>query len=116
MNIIGGVRAISNCSGWFVIHPLDGNTLLATSMTGQLLDAFCYIGVNCFVLISGWFQIKFSWKGLLKLYVICAFYGTLAYIFHLYNDGATVGRSLFTLFFPSLIAPGGLSMHILFST
>ena len=111
MNIIGGresniellrmVCMFMIALRHFVIHPLDGNTLLATSMTGQLLDAFCYIGVNCFVLISGWFQIKFSWKGLLKLYVICAFYGTLAYIFHLYNDGATVGRSLiFYALFP----------------
>lgn len=85
----------------FVIHPLDGNSIIATSLGGKTIDALCYVGVNCFVLISGWFGIKFSWKGLARLYIICAFYGTFAYLFHLYNDGATIGKSfIFSLFFP----------------
>jgi len=80
----------------FIFQPLSGDSLLARSELGKMLDAFCYIGVNCFVLISGWFRIKFSWKGLFNLFFICAFYGTLTYVFHLLYDGGSVGKSLFS--------------------
>ena len=79
----------------FIFQPLSGESLLARSELGQVLDSLCYIGVNCFILISGWFTIKFSWKGLFNLFFICAFYGTLAYVFHLFYDGGSVGKSLF---------------------
>ena len=39
---------------------------------------FIYIGVNCFILISGWFKIKLSWRGFINLYLICAIYNLLA--------------------------------------
>ena len=85
----------------FIIHPLDGNSMISSSFGGRCIAALCYVGVNCFVLISGWFGIRFSWRGLARLFIICAFYGTLAYLFHLYNDSARIGRSLvYYLFFP----------------
>lgn len=40
--------------------------------------ACIYIGVNCFILISGWFGIKTRWKGFLNLYLTYAFYCLLA--------------------------------------
>lgn len=46
----------------------------------------CIVAVNCFVLISGYFRIKPSWKGFFNLYFQCAFYAVgfavLAYLFH----------------------------------
>lgn len=38
------------------------------------LNGFCYIGVNVFMLITGYFGVVFKWKGVLKLYLILVFY------------------------------------------
>lgn len=38
------------------------------------LNGFVYIGVNCFILISGYFGINFKWRKLLNLYLTCVFY------------------------------------------
>lgn len=42
-----------------------------------LINGFVYVGVNCFILISGYYGIKFRWKSLFNLYCICAFYALL---------------------------------------
>lgn len=43
------------------------------------LYGFVYsIGINCMILISGWFGIKTRWRGFINLYVIYAFYVLLA--------------------------------------
>ncbi len=85
----------------FIIHPNGGNSILATSESGMLLDSLCYVGVNCFVLISGWFKIRFTWKGLLNLYIICAFYSALNYLFHIIDTGSSFGRSfVYATLFP----------------
>ena len=84
----------------FIIHPLNGGTLLGTSIIGGGIDALCYIAVNCFILISGWFGITFKWRRLLNLFIMCSFYGVVSYVFHLGNSGASVGR---TLLFVSLM-------------
>lgn len=39
-----------------------------------IVNAFCYIGVNCFVLISGYYGINLKWKKLYGLCVACTFY------------------------------------------
>lgn len=54
---------------------------------GRMLLMNCgIIAVNCFILISGYFRIKPSWKGFFNLYFQCAFYaigfGILACLFH----------------------------------
>lgn len=41
------------------------------------INGFVYVGVNCFILISGYYGIKLKWKSLLNLYCICAFYALL---------------------------------------
>ena len=58
------------------------------------LNYFCFIGVNVFVLISGYYGIRFKWRGLGNLYLTCAFYAFLAYVIHLYIDGASFGSSV----------------------
>lgn len=41
------------------------------------LHAFLYIGVNCFILISGWYGIKPKWRSFFNLYLIYSFYNLL---------------------------------------
>lgn len=60
----------------------------------QLLNGFLCVAVNCFVLISGYFSIKFRVKKLLGLYLMCAFYGLAGYLFHLWFGGYHLGRSI----------------------
>lgn len=43
-------------------------------------ESFFHIGVICFLLISGYFGIKASLKGYLKLFVQCAFYSLTIYV------------------------------------
>lgn len=63
------------------LSPLDfyDNNQTA-SMT---ILSFCVVGVNCFILISGYFQIK-SPINVLNLYFISAFYSVLLYLLNAY--------------------------------
>lgn len=49
----------------------------AESMVGVFVTGFVYIAVNCFVLLSGFYKIKFKWSGLLNLYLFIVFYNLL---------------------------------------
>lgn len=42
-----------------------------------VINGFVYVGVNCFILISGYYGIKFRIRSLFNLYCICAFYALL---------------------------------------
>lgn len=44
------------------------------------VECITIIGVNCFTLISGYFGIKASWRGLLKFSATCLFYSLGIYI------------------------------------
>ncbi|MEG1916408.1 MAG: acyltransferase [Muribaculaceae bacterium] len=46
----------------------------------EVIEAISIIGVNCFVLISGYFGIKFSIKGLVKFTLWCLFYSVIIFI------------------------------------
>ena len=65
------------------------DVVLASTLTG-----FAYIGVICFILISGYFGIKLKLRSALNIYIICAFYALIGYLLHLYIDGAHVGKGL----------------------
>lgn len=54
-----------------------GNEFLDGWQWAVMLNGFVYIGVNVFVLISGYFGIKFKWKGVMNLFIFCAFYMAL---------------------------------------
>lgn len=68
----------------FCVHAFYPE-VLQTDMNGQSWDshlllffhAFFFIGVNCFILISGWFSIKPKWRSFFNLYLIYAFYNLL---------------------------------------
>ncbi len=60
---------------------LEGEGTVDTLLGGAvILNSFCYIAVNCFILISGYFGIKFKWRKLYRLYIMCAFYVFITYI------------------------------------
>lgn len=48
-----------------------------TNEIGVFLNSFCIIGVNLFVLISGWFGIKHICKGIIKIVIDVILFGTL---------------------------------------
>lgn len=58
------------------IFPIIGED----NLTCRVVDSFVIYGVNLFLLISGYFTIRFSWKKLISLLWICSFYK----IFHLF--------------------------------
>lgn len=73
---------------------VEGNCFFDGWQIATFVNGFVYIGVNLFVLISGYFGIKFKWKGVLNLFVFCAFYMFLnlmmsTYLFH--DDSFTLG-------------------------
>lgn len=82
----------------------EGAELLIT----KILDALCYVAVNVFVLISGYFTIRPSWRSFLNLWMICVFYTALSYMFYLYQIGDFhIGKSiLFVSLFPFGRNPG----------
>lgn len=74
-----------------VVH-LDGASLGLPEPNGEIVamsarDWWCLvveslsiIGVNCFTLISGYFGIRISWRGLLKFSASCLFYSLGIYL------------------------------------
>lgn len=73
----------------FISHGMAWGTHSGEVLYSQIfwgLNGFVYIGVNCFVLISGYFGIKFSIRKLLSLYLTCFFFyfcvGVLNFFFN----------------------------------
>lgn len=62
----------------FLLHAVIPNTPDIDYLTKPLITSL-HIGVVCFVLISGYFGIKFSLNGFLKLFLYCSFYSILIY-------------------------------------
>lgn len=52
-----------------------------------IADSFLICGVNVFILISGWFSIKFKAKSFVKLFAVCSFFAVLGWgIYLAVND------------------------------
>lgn len=76
----------------YEVDALNGSDVaLGTALT---LNGFFCIAVNCFILITGYFGLKFKVRGFFKLFFVCAFYALLGYLLHLYLDGSHIGRSV----------------------
>lgn len=80
---------------------VGGNEFVDGWQWAVLLNGFVYIGVNVFVLISGYFGIKFKWKGVLNILVYCCFYMAVnllwaTYVSHTetYDIGVIVAKTL----------------------
>lgn len=83
----------------FIGHALfPGKDIIFGSQSAmnlaKFLNGFFVVGVNCFILISGYFGVKFKLRGLLKIYLTCFFYGLLGYLCHLLIDGQHIGRTI----------------------
>lgn len=84
----------------FLVHAvfpdsLDSDASLNSGNTISIItNGFLYIGVNCFILISGFYGVKLRWKNIASLFIACALYGVLGYLFHLWYNGSSIGKNL----------------------
>lgn len=60
---------------------------VADTRYALVADSFLICGVNVFVLISGWFSIKFKARSFVKLFAICSFFAILGYAIYLIISG-----------------------------
>lgn len=66
-----------------------------------IINGFAYVGVNCFILISGYYGIKFKFRSLFNLYCICVFYSLLITLIKGSLTDLQFGKSLlYTVFLP----------------
>lgn len=72
----------------------DTSIMSVEVCVASVLVGGAYIGVNCFVLISGYYGIKLKLRSALNIYLICAIYALIGYLIHLYIDNAQVGKGL----------------------
>ncbi|MBR6550684.1 MAG: acyltransferase [Paludibacteraceae bacterium] len=64
----------------FFSAPMGNQLYVANTIIG-----FTYIGVNCFILITGYFGADFSWKRLINLYLVCCFYELVGFVVAYYH-------------------------------
>lgn len=62
------------------------------SLFPQLLHGFTVCAVDTFILISGFYGIHPKAKSFFNLYLQCAFYAGILYLFHLYSTGSHINR------------------------
>ncbi len=76
----------------------DGNIAKITPnyLLASWLEALSIVGVNCFVLISGYFLINstFKWKKVKHLYFTTIFYSAIFFIIYAVFYGASIGAAL----------------------
>lgn len=77
---------------------VDGEGFVDGWQIATIVNSFVYVGVNIFVLISGFFGIKFKWKGMMNLFIFCVFYMFInliisTYVFH--NESFSFGTILY---------------------
>jgi len=68
----------------FIVHGIgyvgmSHDEIVDLDKTYLLVNSFVIIAVDCFILISGYYGIKPSLNGLLRLYLICVFYNLCSY-------------------------------------
>lgn len=67
----------------------------------SLVNNLCYLGVNVFILISGFFSIRFSWQKLWHLFLMCAMVAGFGYLWHCYRSDMSIGRNfIYNTLFP----------------
>lgn len=71
-----------------------GEPISVDASIALFLNGFLFIGVNCFLFISGYYGIKCRAKGIVKLLMICAFYSIISYFLHLGLDHQSIGKSM----------------------
>lgn len=66
---------------WHINIGFGGDKDLYVFSLGNQINAFTVVGVNCFVLISGFFGIKFKSKTFINLLLQCLFYSFIISLF-----------------------------------
>lgn len=91
----------------FIIHALYPDLLVRDGvMNGYriaciLINGFVYVGVNCFILISGYYGIKCRFRSLFNLYCICVFFALLTTLMKTFVTDVQFDRSLlYTILLP----------------
>jgi len=74
-------------------------------VSASAIEALAIVGVNCFVLISGYFlcESKFKWRKIINLVGQTLFYAVAFFIIFAFIDGVTLGSALKS-FLPSLMS------------
>lgn len=78
---------------------IDGTHFFAIAhskekVIANALIAFLYIGVNCFILITGYYGTSFHWKRLLKFYLVCCFIEFVGFMLHYIVGDISLSRSV----------------------
>ena len=60
------------------LYDLHTTNYSAVNTVQIVLMNACVVGVNCFILISGYFRIRQSWKGFLNLYLQLLYYACIS--------------------------------------
>lgn len=92
----------------FILHFMQGTDVLKSAMPGSfnyfvanILETLSIVAVNCFVLISGYFLIKFDFKKLFRLILQVKFYAIVLPILAIVLFGATLSnKELIKAIFP----------------
>lgn len=75
-----------------IVHSVCQSVLTGTGAlsleyaTYSVLEGFFYVGVNVFIIISGYFGIHLCARRIWALYLQCAFYGIVSYVFGVVNS------------------------------
>jgi len=86
----------------FLIHSLDNSAYYANSEIStsfvviSFLEGFLYIGVNIFLLISGYYGIHLRARRIWSLYLMSLFYGLVGYLFDHFYTGTPITHTLIT--------------------
>ena len=78
----------------FIIHALYPEVMTSAPAAVVWLNAICYVAVNCFVLISGYFSIRLSWRRIVSWTFIVVFYALVTNITERYLGGGRPGKTL----------------------
>lgn len=93
----------------FGMYQLPDNHFLSSADVSSVSEYFphialyslCLVGVSLFILISGYFQIKLTWKGLFHYIALCIFYNALTLLADwIFADAFSVAK-LFKVFIVS---------------
>lgn len=76
-------------------HVMDSLCTSRTSWCWNVVESFCIVAVNVFVLISGYFSIRFSLRKVFKLYLQCLLIGLSAYGIYLWATHAVFSWHVF---------------------
>ena len=70
----------------------------ASSYLYIILYGFCVVGVNVFILISGYFTIHLTWKSFLSYYFLCVFYNAAVFLIDTFVLDAFSWKGLIKVF------------------